>query len=52
MSLEIALMMLGSGKTGDQLLTILDAIANEVTGADVAPAEQYASTPTLEPIQF
>jgi len=56
MSKSIALSLLAQGNTGDELLSILDALAAEsVSGFDYIESpviEQVLGIPTLEPVAF
>jgi len=55
MTLNLALSLLRQGRNGDQILSILDSIANDEAEANIADcAAHYAaiSAPTAEAIQF
>jgi cytochrome c553 len=55
MTADLAAALLNRAATGDQLLSILDTIADEVADANIADAAaHYAaiSAPTAEEIQF
>ena len=47
MTLKLAITLLGKGKTGNEILSILEAIASPETEDAVTVAE-----PTLDPVQF
>ena len=52
---NVYLGMLRQGNTGEQIMTILDMIADDIAEANIQDcAEHYAaiSTPTLQPIAF
>ena len=55
MTLDLSLSLLNRAATGDQLLAILETIADDVADANIEDcAAHYAaiSAPTAEPIQF
>jgi len=55
MTRDLSLSLLNRAATGDQLLAILETIADDVADANIADcAAHYAaiSAPTAEPIQF
>ena len=55
MTQNLALSLLRQGRNGDQILSILESIANDEAEANIADcAAHYAaiSAPTAEPIQF
>ena len=49
---EIATGLLGKASTGDELLSILNMIVDNFTGAPVPDAKSNTVTPTLEEIEF
>jgi len=55
MTLNLAISLLRQGRNGDQILSILDTLTDEVQQENIADcAAHYAaiSAPTAEPIQF
>ena len=55
MTLNLAISLLRQGRNGDQILSILDTLTDEVQQENITDcAAHYAaiSAPTAEPIQF
>lgn len=50
MTLNLALSLLRQGRNGDQILSILDSIANDEAEANIADAAAHFAT--LQEIQF
>lgn len=56
MTLNLAVSLLRQGNNGDQLLQILDSIANDVTEANINDCAAYyaaiSAQPSLQEVQF